>query len=259
MKINYLITTLNWPLSKNSLSNTTKLTKHVPKYKNLCNGGTYRQWVLLSCFTNEEKKKWKCHSAYFPEMSLSHRHLPVEGQTPCPAAGDESLTNTQDVETEPLRSRLVNQLVRKTVKSNMAREGQVSELFILELQRGNVWESMNCATWGPHVWTTPSPFLSSWRAWEKELASLPTPSLASTQLKGLTIQSHVLSTKSHPLSSEWSPAHLTPGYTCTDPGKIELLEVTIRYVVRDIKNSNHSGSFEHSRKTFKWLSTHSKN
>lgn len=71
-------------------------------------------------------------------MSLSHRHLPAKGQTPCPAAGDESLTDTQDVETEPLRSRLVDQLIRKTVKSNMAGEGQVSELFILELQRGNV-------------------------------------------------------------------------------------------------------------------------
>lgn len=65
MKINDSITTFSWSPSKNNLSNTTKLTKHVPKYKNLCNGGTYRQWVLLSCFTNGKKKKWKYHSAYF--------------------------------------------------------------------------------------------------------------------------------------------------------------------------------------------------
>lgn len=71
-------------------------------------------------------------------MSPSPRHLPAEGQPSCPAAGEESLTNTQDVETEPLGSGLVDQLVRKTVKANMAGEGQVPELFVLELQRGHV-------------------------------------------------------------------------------------------------------------------------
>lgn len=98
------------------------------------------------------KKRTKLLFPSFPEKCHSDSHLPTaKGQTPCSAARDESLTNTEDVETESLRSRLVDQLVRETVKSNMARKGQVSKLFILEFQRGNIWEFLNYATWVSHV------------------------------------------------------------------------------------------------------------
>lgn len=60
----------------------------------------------------------------FPETCPSDSHLPTpKSQTRCSAASDEPLTNTQDVETESLRSRLVDKLVGETVKSNMARKG----------------------------------------------------------------------------------------------------------------------------------------
>ena len=166
---------------------------------------------------------------YFPEMRTSDSDLPAKGQTPFSAACDESLTNTQDVETEPLRSRLVDQLVGKTVKSNMARKGQVSKLFILEFQRGNAWESMNFAP-GYHTWwTLLSPFLSSWDAWKKELPSLPTPSLASTQQKVLITPKPCSFHKIDYVTPKVDclPRCLMPCYMYIGPRNIELLEVTI--------------------------------
>lgn len=210
------------------------------------------EWVLLPSFPNKKKKEWKYHSTYFPETCPSDSHLPAKGHTPCSAAGGEPLTDTQDVETEPLRSRLVDQLVGKTVKSNMARKGQVSKLFILEFQRRNVWESTSSVTWVPHI-TGPALSLPFSVTCTEKKASLSTHTCL-----GFYTRKVLIIPKPHSFHKidylipkvDCPPRCLMPCYTYSAREYWASRGDYLRYVLRDIKNSNHVHSFEYSRRTF---------
>lgn len=205
------------------------------------------------------KNRVKISFPFFPEKCHSDSHLPTpKGQTPCSAARDESLTNTQDVETESLRSRLVDQLVRETVKSNMARKGQVSKLFILEFQRGNIWESLKYASWVSHTGDMTLSLPLFWTSMEERRFPLyphplwPYTADGTKNFKAMFFsQNHTdAQNKFYPKASHF----LLKVYWSREIGVSR--GVYFRYALSDIKN-NHVDGFKNSRKTFNLPSTQS--
>lgn len=176
-----------------------------------------------------KERRVKTSFPSFPETCPSDSHLPTPmDQTPCSAARDESLTNTQDVETESLRSRLIDQLVRETVKSNMSRKGQVSKLFILEFQRETLENSWTLPPEKPRIVdiALSLPLFST--GMEKKIPAKTTSSLPSTQLKELKIPKPcVFHEITRTPKADSLPRNLTSGYKSSGPGRYDPLEVAI--------------------------------